>query len=196
MALRINDEAPNFTTETTQGTIDFHEWIGSGWAILFSHPKDFTPVCTTELGYMAGLQPEFAMRNTKIIATLGPASSSEAVIRDLIAAGPLPYRDAGGLVMVWEQNTRQVGEDHNVVSPGNYLDWKRQAASFEAMGLFAASRFVLSGLGEAEVVIAFTETARGWFRVTVLEDLRNNRIESVVLRGDEVLGGGWIAEAL
>ena len=59
MPLRINDEAPNFTAETTQGTIHFHEWIGDGWAILFSHPKDFTPVCTTELGYMAGLEPEF-----------------------------------------------------------------------------------------------------------------------------------------
>ncbi len=67
MSLRINDEAPNFTAETTQGNINFHEWIGDGWAILFSHPKDFTPVCTTELGYMAGLQPEFAKRNTKII---------------------------------------------------------------------------------------------------------------------------------
>jgi alkyl hydroperoxide reductase subunit AhpC len=67
MSLRINSEAPNFTAETTQGTIDFHQWIGDGWAILFSHPKDFTPVCTTELGYMAGLQPEFAKRNTKII---------------------------------------------------------------------------------------------------------------------------------
>src|SRR6266403_2094405 len=65
--LRINDEAPNFTAETSQGTINFHEWIGNGWAILFSHPKDFTPVCTTELGYMAGLQPEFEKRNCKII---------------------------------------------------------------------------------------------------------------------------------
>src|SRR5258707_8232895 len=67
MMLRINDEAPNFTAETSQGTINFHEWIGDSWAILFSHPKDFTPVCTTELGYMAGLQPEFERRNTKII---------------------------------------------------------------------------------------------------------------------------------
>src|SRR5215475_2921263 len=65
--LRINDEAPNFTAETSQGTINFHEWIGNGWAVLFSHPKDFTPVCTTELGYMAKLKPEFEKRNTKII---------------------------------------------------------------------------------------------------------------------------------
>ena len=67
MSLRIGDQAPDFTAETTQGTIKFHEWIGDGWAILFSHPKDFTPVCTTELGYMAGLQPEFAKRNCKIL---------------------------------------------------------------------------------------------------------------------------------
>ena len=67
MHLRINDEAPNFTAETTQGTINFHDWIGDGWAILFSHPKDFTPVCTTELGYMAGLEPDFAKRKCKVI---------------------------------------------------------------------------------------------------------------------------------
>jgi alkyl hydroperoxide reductase subunit AhpC len=65
--LRINDEAPNFTAETSQGPIEFHQWLGDGWAILFSHPKDFTPVCTTELGYMAKIAPDFAKRNCKII---------------------------------------------------------------------------------------------------------------------------------
>ena len=67
MRLHIGDQAPDFTAETTAGTIKFHDWIGDGWAVLFSHPKDFTPVCTTELGYMAGLKPEFDKRNCKIL---------------------------------------------------------------------------------------------------------------------------------
>src|SRR5437667_3872751 len=82
--LRINDLAPNFTAETSQGTINFHEWIGDGWAILFSHPKDFTPVCTTELGYMAGLQPEFEKRNCKIIGlSVDPVSSHSKWAADI-----------------------------------------------------------------------------------------------------------------
>jgi len=67
MSLTIGDSAPNFTAQTTEGEIDFHEWIGDGWAVLFSHPRDFTPVCTTELGYMASINPEFERRDTKII---------------------------------------------------------------------------------------------------------------------------------
>ena len=76
MSLRINDTAPNFTAKTTQGTIDFHDWIGGNWAILFSHPKDFTPVCTTELGYMAKIEPEFTRRNAKLIGlSIDPVDS-------------------------------------------------------------------------------------------------------------------------
>ncbi|HVM78239.1 MAG TPA: peroxiredoxin [Stellaceae bacterium] len=84
MSLRINSEAPNFTAETTQGKIDFHQWIGNGWAILFSHPKDFTPVCTTELGYMAGLKPQFDKRNTKIIGlSVDPVSNHSKWAKDI-----------------------------------------------------------------------------------------------------------------
>ena len=68
MALRLGDEAPDFTAETTQGTINFHEWLGDGWGILFSHPKDFTPVCTTELGAMAKITEDFKKRNVKVLA--------------------------------------------------------------------------------------------------------------------------------
>ena len=84
MSLRINDEAPNFTAATTQGTINFHEWIGTSWAILFSHPKDFTPVCTTELGYMAKLEPEFTKRNCKIIGlSVDPVESHGRWAKDI-----------------------------------------------------------------------------------------------------------------
>ena len=84
MTLRINSEAPNFSADTTEGTIDFHSWIGDGWAVLFSHPKDFTPVCTTELGYMAGLQDEFARRNTKILGlSVDPVSEHKKWVGDI-----------------------------------------------------------------------------------------------------------------
>jgi len=84
MSLRINSIAPDFTAETTQGPISFHSWIGDGWAILFSHPKDFTPVCTTELGYMAGLKPEFDKRRTKIIGlSVDPVTNHSRWAKDI-----------------------------------------------------------------------------------------------------------------
>jgi alkyl hydroperoxide reductase subunit AhpC len=84
MTLRIGDEAPNFKAETTQGPIDFHQWIGSGYAVLFSHPKDFTPVCTTELGTMAKMKTEFDKRNTKIIGlSVDPVNDHERWAKDI-----------------------------------------------------------------------------------------------------------------
>lgn len=87
MSLRINDTAPDFTAETTQGTINFHEWMGDSWAVLFSHPKDFTPVCTTELGAMAGIAPEFEKRNVKIIGiSVDPVESHKKWKADIATA--------------------------------------------------------------------------------------------------------------
>jgi alkyl hydroperoxide reductase subunit AhpC len=84
MSLRINSVAPDFTAETTQGTLSFHDWIGDSWAILFSHPKDFTPVCTTELGYMAGLKGEFDQRHTKIIGlSVDPVANHSRWAKDI-----------------------------------------------------------------------------------------------------------------
>ena len=84
MALRLGDEVPNFTAETTQGTVNFHEWLGDGWGILFSHPKDFTPVCTTELGAMAKITDEFQKRNVKVLAvSVDPLDSHKGWINDI-----------------------------------------------------------------------------------------------------------------
>ncbi len=87
MTLRINDEAPNFIAQTTEGEIDFHEWIGDGWCVLFSHPKDFTPVCTTELGTVAGLKGEFDRRNCKVIGiSVDGVSDHQAWSKDIEAS--------------------------------------------------------------------------------------------------------------
>lgn len=84
MGLRLGDEAPNFTAETTAGTITFHEWLGNSWGILFSHPKDFTPVCTTELGYMAKISDDFKKRNVKVLAiSVDPMDSHQGWVKDI-----------------------------------------------------------------------------------------------------------------
>jgi len=91
MSLRINDIAPDFTAETTHGPIHFHEWIGNGWAVLFSHPKDFTPVCTTELGAVAGLEKQFAQRGAKVIGlSVDPVSNHSKWASDILDVGGHP----------------------------------------------------------------------------------------------------------
>ena len=91
MSLRINSDAPNFTAETTQGTIDFDEWLGDGWGILFSHPKDFTPVCTTEFGAVAQLVPDFQKRNTKVMGvSVDSVADHQKWKRDIEAVGGAP----------------------------------------------------------------------------------------------------------
>ncbi len=84
MAVRLGDEAPDFTAETTEGTVNFHEWIGDGWCVLFSHPKDYTPVCTTELGYVAKIRPEFEKRGVKVIGlSVDPLDDHRGWINDI-----------------------------------------------------------------------------------------------------------------
>lgn len=88
MSLRIGDKAPDFAAQTTQGPLEFHRWLGDSWGILFSHPKDFTPVCTTELGYLAKLEPEFAKRNTKILGlSVDPVTDHERWLSDIQEVG-------------------------------------------------------------------------------------------------------------
>ncbi|MFC4313693.1 peroxiredoxin [Steroidobacter flavus] len=88
MSLRIGDKAPDFQAQTTKGAISFHDWLGNSWGILFSHPKDFTPVCTTELGYLAKLEPEFAKRNTKILGlSVDPVTDHERWLNDIKDVG-------------------------------------------------------------------------------------------------------------
>src|SRR5918911_1147567 len=114
MSLQIGDTAPDFEAETTEGKIHFHDWIGDSWAVLFSHPKDFTPVCTTELGYMARIKPEFDRRNVKIIGlSVDSESDHEAWARDIeetqgmapnypLIADPLSNEEAKELFGEWE----------------------------------------------------------------------------------------------
>ncbi len=113
MSIRLGDEAPNFTAETTEGTIDFHEYLGDGWGVLFSHPKDFTPVCTTELGAVAKLKPEFDKRNTKVIAvSVDDVESHKEWMGDIA--------DVGGTALnfpIIGDESRQVADLYGMIHP-------------------------------------------------------------------------------
>ena len=123
MALRIGDEAPNFTAETTHGKINFHEWIGDGWAVLFSHPKDFTPVCTTELGYMARLKPEFTKRSCKVIGlSIDPVADHEKWAKDIEET----QGTAPNYPIIGDANL-EVAKLYDMIHP-NALGGKRSAA--------------------------------------------------------------------
>ena len=126
VSLRINDTAPNFTADTTQGTINFHEWIGEGWTILFSHPKDFTPVCTRELGYLAGLEPEFAKRNCKILGiSVDGGSNHDKWSKDIEASQghavnyPLIGDPALAVVKLYDMLPADAGDTSEGRTPAN-----------------------------------------------------------------------------
>jgi alkyl hydroperoxide reductase subunit AhpC len=114
MALRLGDAAPNFTAETTEGEIDFYDWKGDGWAVLFSHPADFTPVCTTELGYLASIKGEFDKRNTKVIAvSVDPLESHQGWAGDIgeVTGTELNYP-------IIADPDRTVAEAYDMIHPG------------------------------------------------------------------------------
>lgn len=126
MTLRINDEAPDFTADTTAGKIQFHEWLGTSWVVLFSHPKDFTPVCTTELGYLAGLEPEFAKRNCKILGiSVDGVSNHDKWSKDIEASQghavnyPLIGDPALAVVKLYDMLPADAGDTSEGRTPAN-----------------------------------------------------------------------------
>ncbi len=124
MPLRIGDEAPDFTAKTTEGKLNFHDWIGDGWAILFSHPKDFTPVCTTELGYVAGLSDEFAKRNCKVMGlSIDPVEDHLEWSKDIeeTQGNAVTYPMIG-------DNDLTVAKLYDMIHPNASGDTKRTAA--------------------------------------------------------------------
>ena len=124
MPLRIGDEAPDFTAKTTEGELNFHDWIGDGWAILFSHPKDFTPVCTTELGYVAGLSDEFAKRNCKVMGlSIDPVEDHLEWSKDIEET----QGNAVNYPMVGD-NDLTVAKLYDMIHPNASGDTKRTAA--------------------------------------------------------------------
>ena len=149
MSLRINDIAPDFTAETTQGPIHFHEWIGDGWAVLFSHPKDFTPVCTTELGAVAALQEQFAERGAKVIGlSVDPVSNHSKWTADIQDVGghavnyPLIGDTELKIAKLYDMLPADAGETSEGRTPANNAS--RAKEEMPCNSLFGTKRYSLS----------------------------------------------------
>ena len=192
MALRIGDEAPNFTAETTQGKIDFHQWIGDGWAILFSHPKDFTPVCTTELGYMAKLKPEFDKRNTKVIGlSIDPIDDHKRWAKDIEeACGAAPnYPIIGDADL-------NVAKQYDMIHP-NATGGKRTAVDNATI----RSVFVIGPDKKVKLILVYPmSTGRNFDEVLrVIDSLQltaNHKVSTPVnwKQGEDVIISGTVSD--
>lgn len=185
MALRLGDTAPNFTAETTEGPIDFYQWKGDGWAVLFSHPKDFTPVCTTELGRVGGLKNEFARRGTKVIGlSVDPVSSHKAWARDI--------KDVTG----YDVNFPMIGDPDRIVA--NLYDMIHPNASDT---MTVRSVFIISPDNKVKLTLTYpASTGRNFAEILrVLDSLQLTAKHSVSTpadwqAGEDVIIGGSVSD--
>jgi alkyl hydroperoxide reductase subunit AhpC len=185
MALRLGDTAPNFTAETTEGPIDFYQWKGDGWAVLFSHPKDFTPVCTTELGRVGGLKNEFARRGTKVIGlSVDPVSSHKTWARDI--------KDVTG----YDVNFPMIGDPDRIVA--NLYDMIHPNASDT---MTVRSVFIISPDNKVKLTLTYpASTGRNFAEILrVLDSLQLTAKHSVSTpadwqAGEDVIIGGSVSD--
>ena len=185
MALRLGDAAPNFTAETTEGPIDFYQWKGDGWAVLFSHPKDFTPVCTTELGRVGGLKNEFARRGTKVIGlSVDPVSSHKTWARDI--------KDVTG----YDVNFPMIGDPDRIVA--NLYDMIHPNASDT---MTVRSVFVIGPDNKVKLTLTYpASTGRNFAEILrVLDSLQLTAKHSVSTpadwqAGEDVIIGGSVSD--
>jgi alkyl hydroperoxide reductase subunit AhpC len=185
MALRLGDTAPNFTAETTEGPIDFYQWKGDGWAVLFSHPKDFTPVCTTELGRVGGLKNEFARRGTRVIGlSVDPVSSHKTWARDI--------KDVTG----YDVNFPMIGDPDRIVA--NLYDMIHPNASDT---MTVRSVFIISPDNKVKLTLTYpASTGRNFAEILrVLDSLQLTAKHSVSTpadwqAGEDVIIGGSVSD--
>jgi alkyl hydroperoxide reductase subunit AhpC len=185
MALRLGDTAPNFTAETTEGPIDFYQWKGDGWAVLFSHPKDFTPVCTTELGRVGGLKNEFARRGTRVIGlSVDPVSSHKTWARDI--------KDVTG----YDVNFPMIGDPDRIVA--NLYDMIHPNASDT---MTVRSVFIVGPDNKVKLTLTYpASTGRNFAEILrVLDSLQLTAKHSVSTpadwqAGEDVIIGGSVSD--